>query len=65
MQSAGYLIYPEADFEAFRPIGVTHSIDGVKFGTEEMTEDPLLYAKFHPIGAKGYRTPKTEIFTEI
>jgi len=27
-QSAGYLIYSEADFEVFRPAGATHCTDG-------------------------------------
>jgi len=49
--SRRYLVYSEADFEVFRPAGATHCIDGVKFGTEEGTEGPLLRAKFHPIGA--------------
>ena len=47
-QSAGYLIYSEADFEDFRPAGATRCTDGVKFGTEEGTEDPVLRAKFNP-----------------
>jgi len=36
-QSAGYLIYSEADFEVFRPAEATRCTDGVKFGTEEGT----------------------------
>ena len=39
-QSAGYLIYSEADFEDFRPAGAKRCTDGVKFGTEEGTEGP-------------------------
>ena len=46
-QSAGYLIYSDADFEDFRPAGATRCTDGVKFGREEGTEGPLLRAKFH------------------
>jgi len=48
VQSAGYLIYPEADFEVFRPAGMSRCTDGVKFGTKDRTEGPLLRAKFHP-----------------
>ena len=54
-----HLIYSEADFEVFRPMGAdfevfrptgaTCCIDGVKFGTEEETSGPLLHAKFQPI----------------
>jgi len=47
-QSAGYLIYSEADFEDFRPQGRHVAPMGVKFGKEEGTEGPLLRAKFHP-----------------
>ena len=43
-----YLIYLEADFEAFRPTGATRYTDGVKFGMEEGTKGRLLRAKFHP-----------------
>jgi len=35
--SRRYLIYLEADFEVFRPLGATRCTDGVKFGTEEGT----------------------------
>jgi len=45
------LSYSEADLEVFRPAGATRCTDGVKFGMEEGTEDPLLHAEFHPIGA--------------
>ena len=45
-QSAGYLIYSEADFDA--PQGRHVAPMGVKFGTEEGTEGPLLHAKYHP-----------------
>jgi len=38
-------------FKVFRPAGATRCTDGVKFGTEEGTEGPLLRAKFHPIVA--------------
>jgi len=56
-----YLIYSEADFKFFRPAEATSSTDGVKFGTEASAVPNLT-----PIGATiGYRTPKTEIFTEI
>ena len=41
----------EADFEVFRPAGVTRCTDGVKFAMEE--------------GTSGCRTPKIEIFTQI
>ena len=41
-QSAGYLIYSEADFEDFRPAGATRCTDGGEIW------GPLLCAKFHP-----------------
>jgi len=47
-QACRYLIYSEADFEVFRPAWATRCTDGVKFGTEEGIERPLLCAKFHP-----------------
>ena len=53
-QTCRYLIYWEADFEVFRPAGATRCTDGVKFGTEEETEGPLLRAKFPLIHAKFY-----------
>jgi len=38
---------------------------GVKFGKEERTQGPLLRTNFTPVGATvGYKTSKTEIFTE-
>ena len=43
-QSAGYLIYSEADFQDFRPAGATRCTDG----GEIWHEGPLLRAKFHP-----------------
>jgi len=46
--SRRYLIYSDADIEVFRPAGATRCTDGVKFGTEEGTFDPLLHAEFHP-----------------
>ena len=48
-----YLIYSEADFEVFRPAGATLAPIGVKFGTEEGTEDSLLHAKFYPNRCNG------------
>ena len=47
-----YLIYSEADFEVLRPAGATRCTDGVKFGTKEGTEGPILRAKFQPMGAR-------------
>ena len=44
-QSAGYLIYSEADFEDFRPTGATRCTDG---GEIWHGGGPLLRAKFHP-----------------
>jgi len=46
--SRQYLIYPEADFEVFRPAGATRCTDGVKFG---MREGSPPMANFTPIGA--------------
>jgi len=34
--SRRYLIYSEADFEVFRPIGATRCTDEVKFGMQEV-----------------------------
>ena len=45
--SRRYLIYSEADFQAFRPAWATRCTDGVKFGMEEGTGGDL-HAKFHP-----------------
>ena len=68
-QSAGYLIYSEADFDVFRPVEATRCIDGVTFGTEDGTSVPNFtpIGASHPIGAsiRVYRTTKTEIFTDI
>ena len=44
-QSAGYLIYSEADFEDFRPTGATRCTDGSEIWHGG---GPLLRAKFHP-----------------
>ena len=49
-----YLIHSEADFEVFRLAGATRAPMGVKFGISPPSVQRL-----------GYRTPKTEIFTEI
>jgi len=46
-----YLIYPEADFEVFRPTGRHVAPIGVKFGTEEGTLVPSSVPNFTPIGA--------------
>jgi len=56
-QACRYLIYPEADFEVFRPAGATRCTDGVKFGMEEGN---FLHAKFHPhrCNSKGVGPPK-------
>jgi len=45
-----YLIYPESDFEVFRPKGRHVAPLGVKFGMEEGTEGPSM-PNFTPIGA--------------
>jgi len=46
-QACRYLIYSEADFEVFCPAWATRCTDGVKLGMEEVTEGPVLHAKFH------------------
>ena len=46
-QICRYLVYSEADFEAFRPAGATRCTDG----GEIWHGGPLLHDKFHPIGA--------------
>ena len=62
--SRRFLIYSEADFEVFHPAGATRRCAD---GGEIWHEGPLLRTKFHPIGAttRVYRTPKTEIFTQL
>ena len=59
-QTCRYLVYSEADFEVCCPAGATCCTDGMKFGTEEGTEDPLLRAKFHThrCNDKGVEPPK-------
>jgi len=63
-QICRYLVYPEADFEVFRPAGATRCIDGGEIwrggGSPPprqvspllvkfgVKEGPLLHAKFHP-----------------
>ena len=58
-QICRYLVYAEADIQAFRPAGVTLCTDGGEIWhgggpllhakcMEEGTEGPLLHAKFHP-----------------
>jgi len=61
--SRRYLIYPETDFEVFRPAGATRFTDGVKFGMEKV---PSSVSNFTPIGATTrVQDPTTEIFTQI
>ena len=63
-QSAGYLIYSEADFEVFRPAGATRCTDGA--GTEEAgrrgPKVPSSVLNFTPnVQRYWYRTPKLKI----
>ena len=55
-QSAGYLIYSEADFGGFRPAWAKRCTDGGEIwhgggDRREGTFGSLLHAKFHPTGA--------------
>jgi len=65
-QSAGYLIYSEADFEVFRPAGGHTAPMGVKFGVEEWIEGPL-HAKFHThrCNDKGIGPPKLKFLVRF
>jgi len=58
------LSYSEADFQVFRPHGWHVAPAGVKFGMEEGTFGPLLYAKLHPhrCNNKGIGPPKLKFF---
>ena len=59
--------YSEADFEVFRPAGATRFTDGGEIWHGGGNRR-LLHANFHftlSVQRLGYRTPKTEIFTEI
>ena len=57
MRSASrrYLIYSEADFEVFRPTGVTRCTDRGEIWHGNLTKGPLLHAKFyfHRCNGKG------------
>jgi len=55
-----YLIYSEADFEDFRPAGATRCTDG----GDERSPPPCQISP-PSVQRLGYRTPKTEFFTEI
>ena len=59
-----YLSYSDADFEVFTPQGRRVAQMGVKFGFEERTFGPLLYAKFHPhrCNGKGIGPPKLNFY---
>jgi len=57
-QGAG--IYLEADFEVFRPTGATRCTDG-----GGIWHGPPCQISPPSVQRLGYRTPKTEIFSEI
>jgi len=66
-QTCRYFVYSEADFEVFRPAGATRFTDGGEIWHGGGNRR-LLHANFHftlSVQRLGYRTPKTEIFTEI
>jgi len=56
-QACRYLVYSEADFEVFRPAGVTRCTDGSEIWHGG---GPVLHAKFHPhrCNDKGVGPPK-------
>jgi len=58
-----YLIYSEADFEVFRPPGATRCTDWGEIWHGE--GDPPCQISPLSVQRLGYRTPKTENFTEI
>jgi len=62
-----YLIYSEADFEDFRPTGATRCTDGgeIWHGGGDQRSPPPRQISPSSVQQLGYRTPKTEIFTEI
>ena len=51
--SRWYLVYSEADFEIFRPVGATRCTDGGEIRHGGGTPCPLLHAKFHPHRCNG------------
>jgi len=61
--SRRYLIYSETDFEVFLPAGATRCTDGGEIWHRGGDREPLLHAKFHPIGAttRGQDPPKLKI----
>jgi len=56
-----YLIYSEADFEVFRPARATRCTDW----SEIWRSSPPRQILPQSVQRLGYRSPKTEIFTEI
>jgi len=64
-----YLSYSEADFEVFRPAGATRCTDGGEIwhggGDRPLRSPPPYHISLPSVQRYGYRTPKTEIFTEI
>ena len=60
-----YLNYSGRFWGFLVPQGRHVALIGVKFGMEEGTKGPLLHAKFQSVQRLGYRSPKTDIFSEI
>ena len=61
-----YLSYSETDFEGFRPAGATPCTDGCEIWHEgDDRRSPPCQILPPSVQRYGYRTPKTEIFTEI
>jgi len=62
-----YLIYPEADFEVFRPAGATRCTDGGEIWHRRVDQrSPPPCQISHPsVQRLEYGSLKTEIFTEI
>jgi len=63
-QACRYLVYSEADFEAFRPAGATRCTD---WGEIWHLTGPLLHAKFRPhrCNDKGVGPQKLKFFPQI
>jgi len=62
-----YLVYSEADFEVFRPVGATRctDVDNIWHGGGDQSSPPPCHISPPSVQQQGRRTPKTEIFTQI
>jgi len=66
-QICRYFVYSEADFEVFRPAGVTRCTDGgeIWHGGGDLRSSPPCQISPPSLQRQGCRTPKIEIFTQI